>query len=198
ASGDRMSMRREEEPPVPEAASPDELFLLRLRYTSGRLMEAGSDRPIVLDAADTVWVIYSGQVDVFAVPMEEEQPAGPRRHLCRIGAGEAVFGMDPGRTADAAAIAVGGAGTRLIRVPRSCLMEMAGDPDTAGEVARLVERWVERLSAGVTTGLPSRECVLLEAGQDCRLPAGGSARCRRGVLWVRGEQEEGQAGDGAT
>src|SRR5262249_21329138 len=116
--GDRMTMYREEEPPVLEAASPDELFLLRLRYTSGRVMEAGSDRPIVLDTADTIWVVYSGQVDLFAVPIVEGKPAGPRRHLCRIAAGEAVFGMDPGRTASAVVVAVGGAGTRLIRVLR--------------------------------------------------------------------------------
>src|SRR5262249_25249954 len=127
--------------------------------------------------------------DVFAVPIEEGETTGPRRHLCRIAAGEAVFGMGPGRTADGAVIAVGAAGTRLIRVPRSCLIEMARDPATAGEVARLLERWVERLSAGATTELPSKECVLLEAAQACRLPAGGSARCRRGVLWVRGERE---------
>jgi NHLM bacteriocin system ABC transporter ATP-binding protein len=203
-------MRREEEPPVlegpsttqdgpvPVASLPDELFLLRLRYKSGRLLEAGSDRPIVLDTAESVWVVYSGQVDLFAVPMEAGKPAGPRRHLCRIAAGEAVFGMDPGGTADGAVVAVGGAGTRLIRVPRSCVIETARDPATAGEVARLVERWVERLSAGVTTELPSKECLLLEAIQELRLPAGGSARSRRGVLWVRGKREEVQGGDGAT
>jgi len=98
------------------ASGPDEIFLLQARYKLGRLVRCGSRDAILLDDPRVVWVVYSGRVDVFAVPVYDEAdgvgaPAeagrpeggdsdrssavvGVRRHLFRAGVGQAVFGME--------------------------------------------------------------------------------------------------------
>lgn len=161
-----------------------ELFLLKLRYKLGRLVRAPGYRPIPLDDAQIVWVVYAGRLDVFAVPVENGWVAGIRRHLLRAQAGHVVFGMDGGgRGRQIALIAVGGPGTRLVRVQRSYLERLAQEDDAAF-VAAMIERWAFALSAALSSDLPPKESVQLEPG-EVALEGGRPARARRGVVWVK-------------
>src|SRR5439155_16952253 len=49
-------------------ASDRELFLLRLRYRHGRLLEVAGNKPVLLDDPAFGWVVFAGQVDVVGVP----------------------------------------------------------------------------------------------------------------------------------
>jgi hypothetical protein len=131
-----------------ETQIPEELFLLKLRYKLGRLIRTDSRRPILLDDRRTVWVVYAGRVDVFAVPVERGKVAGVRRHLFRVEAGQAVFGMDCADR-EMALLAVGGPDTQLVQVDRSRL-----EREPPGEVASLMDHWVIKFSSALAQDLP--------------------------------------------
>ncbi|MFM8321268.1 MAG: ABC transporter transmembrane domain-containing protein, partial [Chloroflexota bacterium] len=162
----------------------DELFLIRLRYSERGLVEARRDRPFVLNDAALAWVVYSGSVDLFAVQLSGDQPCGPRRHLWRVEAGEALFGMDLSHS-DTGLLVVGGPGARLIRVPQAHLQELLAKNLERETLAGLVEGWVTALSRAIITALPAPDCRRLAAGPETCLPGGASAGPKKQVLWAR-------------
>src|SRR5262245_50584859 len=111
--------------PVADGGSSDwELFLLRLRYRGGRLVVTTGNRPVLLDAPDAAWVVFSGQVEVFAAAVTNGQPSGARRHLFSARSGAALFGMDLSG-APAGLVASAAPGTELVRVRRAVLEQLA-------------------------------------------------------------------------
>lgn len=177
----------------PKGAEGDwELFLLRLRYREGRLIQASANRAIALDDPDAVWVLFTGQVDLFATPVAGGEIAGARRHLGKIEQPTAFFGLgrpgglgDQDDTGRAVRLSLSGASqTRVIRVRRSAFELLAANPEYAGLVAQLVERWIVILSAALTRGLPPRELEPLTPGLAVSLADGVTARCADRVTWV--------------
>jgi NHLM bacteriocin system ABC transporter ATP-binding protein len=163
-----------------------ELFLLRLRHREGRLVAVAGNQPILLDDPETVWVVFTGHVEVFAVRVEGGRAVGGRRHLFRADAGVALFGMDlPGQRVGL--LASGAPGTQLLRVERAALARLADAPELSPLVAALVEGWLDRLSSSLVHELPPRELELLEAGRAHELSDGAAVRPTAGVLWVRQE-----------
>jgi NHLM bacteriocin system ABC transporter ATP-binding protein len=161
----------------------DELFLLKLRYKLGRLIRSGSSRPVLLDDPGTVWVVYVGWVDVFAVPSERGDVSGVRRHLFRAEAGQAIFGVDaaddgPGITL----LAVGGPRTKLVRLERFGLEALAQEHPV--DVASMIDAWIIVLSSAIAAALPPKESKSVEPTGELSLEEGEAVYPRRGVLWV--------------
>jgi NHLM bacteriocin system ABC transporter ATP-binding protein len=150
--------------------------------TAGIVREAGSNRPLLLDAPDTFWVVQTGKVDVFVVPVQGGQPAGARQHLFRVQAGQALFGAQ--LSAGLGLLAVGAMGTRLLEVKQGeDRALMAGDEATR-QLARWFDEWINQLTAVTTNVLPPKDCVPLESGTTFSLKAGGRVNPRREILWV--------------
>lgn len=145
--------------PVESAAlsANDELFLLKLRYKSGRLINVEGRQPIPLTDPQTAWVVYTGRLDVFTVPLEQGKIAGIRRHLLRAEAGQVVLGLGADGEADVqpiAFLAVGGPETRVVQVPRARLEELAQEPEFSAHVVRMLEGWVQGLAQALAINLP--------------------------------------------
>ena len=155
--------------------------LRALFEAEGILSHAGADRPFLLHG-DDAWLVEAGRVDVFAVRVADGRPDGARRHLLRVEVGDPLVAAAPVAEGTMGLLAVGSAGTRLLRLPQARLRERAA---TGGAEARaLIERWVHALCAGVSRDLVPRRCDDLEAGAAPELAAGASVR-PVGVLWVR-------------
>jgi ATP-binding cassette subfamily C protein len=177
----------EDEPEAGQHAADWELFLLRLRYREGRVVAASGNKPVLLHDPELAWVVFSGYVEVFAVRVEDGQPVGPRRHLFRASAGEALFGMDL-RGAQLGLLAIGATDTQLLRTRRTALARLVETPEFAPLIGRLVESWVKGLSASLAGDFPPRQFEVLEAGQARALSRSGVVRSRGCVLWVRHEE----------
>jgi NHLM bacteriocin system ABC transporter ATP-binding protein len=174
--------------PVANGGSSDwELFLLRLRYRAGRPVIITGNRPVLLDDPDAAWVVYSGQVEVFAVAVTNGQPSGARRHLFSAHSGAALFGMDL-TGAPVGLVASAAPGTQLLRVRRAALEQLAAGGQFAHWIPALIDTWVTCVSDGLMPGLPPREFTVLEPDTAQNLRADGVARSLAGVLWVRHEQ----------
>jgi NHLM bacteriocin system ABC transporter ATP-binding protein len=59
---------------------------------SGQLYRVKGNEPILLDDPQTVWVVQSGSVALFAVTMRDGIQEGVRRYLFSAGSGNALFG----------------------------------------------------------------------------------------------------------
>ncbi|MCB9454522.1 MAG: NHLP bacteriocin export ABC transporter permease/ATPase subunit [Anaerolineaceae bacterium] len=170
----------------PETENTWEMFLLKLGYQLGQFVRAGSNKPILLNDPHTVWLVYSGAVDLFAVRLEDDEPVGTRRHLFRAEAGAALFGMDlQAYNRGIGMLMVGLADTQLIQLERARLEEIAATSEYLDQISQLVNGWIRGLSEGMSRNIPApRQFEPLESGVEIQVEAGGVARPGRGVLWV--------------
>ncbi len=126
------------------------------------------------------WLVREGSVDVFFEPAEGR---GPRRHVCRVEAGNALLAL-PALEGEGGVRAVPGPETALIEVELARLLPLAGDAAIGGAVVSLVEGWLQALAAALsedrlpprTSRAPVEEAAV--AGEGEWLVA------RRGVRWV--------------
>jgi ATP-binding cassette subfamily C protein len=129
--------------------------------------------------------VYSGKVDVFLTTQRDGAPAGPRRHLVRLEAGDACFGVLPlPELGDYCLLAVGTAETRVLRVARNRLDSYATAPAYREDVTALLERWVGALSRAVAPSLPPRDSLLLSAGQELQAGRSDTITVQRETVWA--------------
>jgi NHLM bacteriocin system ABC transporter ATP-binding protein len=172
----------------PEGTAPqDQQWLHHLRYLEGRPIEIGGDKPIPLDDPDAVFVVGSGRVDLFSTQADVGQTMGPRRHLCRIETGGALFGVDLSHATEGfRMLAVGAADTVLLELRRPKLLQLAKDPAYADRVCGLLEGWVENMSvAAAGQHLSPQESEALAPGAEITLGAGESVHTQKDAVWVR-------------
>jgi ATP-binding cassette subfamily C protein len=160
-----------------------ELFLLRMRYKEGRLIGAEGNNPLLLTDQASAWIVYSGFVDVFAVELHEGEPTGLRRHLFRAEPGYVLFSLGDG-SGGIALLASGLPGTKLLRLKRTRLRDLANELENQDVVLGLLDSWITGMSAGIAKEIPPKEYVLLEANKQITLKPNEVAIPRRGVLWM--------------
>ena len=69
--------------------------IVQLFENEGIPREVTGNNPLSLEDTDSVWLIGSGRVDVFAAQQRPSQESGARMHVFRAEAGQALFGMGP-------------------------------------------------------------------------------------------------------
>ena len=149
----------------------------------------GSNTPLSLNTPDTVWLIMSGIVDIFAVRIAEGRVVGSRHHLFRARAGQALFSMDLSHyAAEIDIIAVGVNNTFVSTIPRQRFDELIHDEQHQSTALDLLDEWVKGLSHSIEGEATLRQYVPLEPAQATNVPAGQVTRPRRGVLWAHVQQ----------
>lgn len=148
-----------------------------------RERELSGPQPLVLNSGPALWVIESGSVALFRVDLAQGEPAGPRRLVRRLGAGQPLLSRS--------AHAQDGPGLMVAAVQPALLREQGfserwSDERGRAQLAPLVEEWIAHLTSCIPPGRalerPERPTeggtLELEEGQD--LTAG-----RQRVIWVR-------------
>src|SRR5690242_13548609 len=164
-----------------------DLFLLNLRYKEGRLVEAEGNQPILLDDPDSAWVVYSGTIDLFAIPCPDEENLGAPEHLFRSKAGQLFLGISPATQGSIRLLMRGTTGTRLIRMAKARLWELAQQFEFSEIISTMCSEWVLGLSAALGRELTPKECLQLEAGQSYQIAASQVVLAARGLIWVQFE-----------
>ena len=118
--------------------------------TGGSIRKVRGNQPLLLDDEERIFVVRSGNIDVFSVQMDKGELKGPRVHVFRAHEGEALFGMRVDRKEYAVVLlAVGGPDTSLMEYARSALIEDVEESTYREGLGGLIDRWVERLSSGI-------------------------------------------------
>ncbi len=165
-------------------------FMRELDYNPEKVIEAGSNRPFLLDGQDKTWLILSGKVDVFAVRLRGGEAIGVRRHLFRADTRQILFGMDlQSHRNDIGLLVVGSPGTRLMKIDKMQLVSLSRDKTYLEAIAQLLNSWLEGISEGISHNIRvPRKVELLEASTETELKAEDIARPRKGILWTSSRQ----------
>jgi NHLM bacteriocin system ABC transporter ATP-binding protein len=168
-----------------------EYLLSRLRAEEAGPTPARGNQPILLDDKQLVWLVYIGRVDIFAISVRGGEVVGPRHHLFRAEAGQAIFGIDlASKDNGIALLAVGGPETELLPLQRSQLAELVQEQQDVEAVVALINRWITDFSSSLATDIPPKESQRLTPDQEIVLAERNTARPRQGILWVK--HREGQ------
>jgi len=130
----------------------------------GALRSAGGNAPLRLDGSEDAWLVVSGALHVFAVPVHGEAGEGAREFLYHLEAGSLCFGLGGGcagdhATRDAApslaVVAVGDVDTIVAALTREDLAEaLAESPDT---IRPQLTAYVEHVCAALRSTAPDTD-----------------------------------------
>jgi NHLM bacteriocin system ABC transporter ATP-binding protein len=145
---------------------------------------AAGNRPLRLDPA-CVWIVRTGRIDVFATRLGADgEPAGTRRHLFRLEAGDPVFGLGEDPASGRALLAVGAPGTMLAEYALAEIEALAADAATRPLFGELVQHWTERVWDGLVGRATVRRATGGGIGEEVWLPKGFNLRPDPAVAWV--------------
>lgn len=169
----------------------------RISDLQGQVYRVKGNEPILLDDPQTVWVVQSGSIALFAAEVKNGVTEGSRRYLFSIDPGEALFGTAPSsgnQQRQILAVPVGE--TELLKVSQECIRQLVADADA--RVVALVESWLHQLGGlssvvtppiqvkaqgGARFSLSSGQTLQPEPGT---MPSGHAAA--GGIAWVRLQQ----------
>ena len=144
---------------------------------------SGGNHPFIL-RGDDVWLIESGQVDVFAVRVEGAVQRGVRSHLMRLGTGQALLGLgDACMLVEFALLAVAAGPIVLRQVSRSDFLSPT-DAASRADVEHMIESWIRALAGAFVNPMPPQRCIEWDSAPRMDLAAAGTARPSHRVLWA--------------
>jgi hypothetical protein len=156
----------------------------------GVVLEIGSNVPLLLNQGHRAWVILAGGVDVFSVELAGGQPAGARNHLFRVSEGQLLLELEGPAGQGQGLMAVALPKTSLCELTRARLQYLSRQPEGAGIIRNLLERWVSEVSQSLAGARPlPLDNLILKPGDEAALSPGQVAIPGHEVLWVR--QQEG-------
>ena len=121
-----------------------------LSHLSGETRAIRGNHPLLLADPESIWIVRSGSVALFAVTVEKGQPAGARRHLFTVAPGDALLGSPVGQEKCRALLAVSLEETELVRIRADELAQVAGG--AGGGAERLLSGWVRKLNSALADG----------------------------------------------
>ena len=151
---------------------------------------------LVLDDAECVWRVESGEVDVFVVELEGGRVVSSYKHLTRASAGRLLFCTDATGASRLQLRVKGLPGFRVQRLPLAGVLESL----PPGAFAREADLWIEALSESVARDVPllPRVDVSVQAGEEAAIAPQAVVSARRGVVWVPTRQVGAFLGTGHT
>ena len=145
---------------------------------------AGNNAPVWLDDPTIAWLVVSGELDVFTVPMRRGEVDGPRAHLCSVSAGAIVFGVGYDDKRRTTMLAVGGGDATVAPIAADDAYEYLRANPARG--AALIDRAVHALTEGMRDAEPRtpRLDVIVDAPEASEVLPGCALGARRDVVWV--------------
>jgi ATP-binding cassette subfamily C protein len=176
---------------------------MRALFDTGVARAVAGNAPFLLEGVNRVWLVRTGQLELFLVRTGDETQRGMRHHFMSAQAGDLLFGMDT--DLGLGLLASGVVGTEVVEVSLAMLqaavpqaavpqaavpqaaVPQAAVPDDLIELSAGIDRWVTAVSAGVTRHITPkpRADVLLMPGTSEPVTQGQRVRPARGVAWLR-------------
>jgi NHLM bacteriocin system ABC transporter ATP-binding protein len=162
---------------------------IRSRSLQGQYYRFKGNEPILLDDPQTVWVVKSGSLALFAITVKDGIPEGSRRYLFSTRAGEAMFSTAPGFQGKLfqQILAVSIEETELLRSSREDFSEFIAEANS--EAVVLVEGWIYQLGSALSDIITPEIPLQPEGISYFSLASGQIFQPQQGnVSWVRIQQ----------
>jgi NHLM bacteriocin system ABC transporter ATP-binding protein len=131
-----------------------------------------------LPASEQAWLIESGSVDVFAVPIQKDGRSGAQRHLLRLTAGQVVFGVRRGTDSTVNLLARSGADSVVRLLTREQIQ-------SAPELAAWLDGWIRGVVGGLVPTVPPKGSRVVNEAAEFSLNPDETLRGAESVRWVR-------------
>jgi ATP-binding cassette subfamily C protein len=118
----------------------------RINDLQGHLHRMNGNAPMLLDDPDTIWIVQSGSVAVFAVSVEAETVTGARRYLFEVDIGKAMFGIAADSAVSYCLLAVPINETELLQLDQKGFSHLVANANSIA--VDLIEGWLQQLNAG--------------------------------------------------
>jgi NHLM bacteriocin system ABC transporter ATP-binding protein len=142
----------------------------------------------LISGSSNVWSVASGQIELFVVQVEGDDPVGPRTHFATFNPGSIIFGIDfELSTQPSGFLAASSDTTLLYKLSKEDLRALAHMRDYAPQVGNLIDNWLQTLSASVARDVRPRPKAdeILVAGKQSRLSRSNVARAKKGIVWIQ-------------
>ncbi len=164
--------------------------LISSQQTEHDFLTLSGNQRLLLDSSEVVWVVQDGKADIYAVAIENNQPAGRLLHLFRAELGQTLFGLDKafGNNNNMRLMVTGIPGTQIMRRKRADLLKRARERKSlqlAESAAYMVESWVIDLYRSIIEQAPPTRFKLLMPGEELSVKEGDILRPRDDIIWVR-------------
>ena len=145
----------------------------------------GGNTPFLLDDPDAVWYVRSGQVEIFSVNVREHHQTGARYHFFTAQAGDILLGIDLEKTSmEIGFLAVGLIDTKIYKISSGRFRELAENPGNISYAAKLLDKWIEGLSYGISKDINTHTDLLIEPVDEMEVEDGNIIRSKKGVAWA--------------
>lgn len=161
-----------------------EMLILKMRYKEGETFKSPSNKPLLLNDPDSVWIILQGRADIFSAPMDRNAILGPRQHLFRTQASSLLMGVAQGDS-PLGFVAVGTGDTEIMHLPKEKFLELADAPETRKLASVLLNDWIANLYLALVQIVPPKEFIHLEPGKTTTLKLDNVARSIKNLVWVK-------------
>lgn len=132
------------------------------------VIDAEGNNAFLLNETGSVYLVYEGKLDIFAVTILNGVQQGSREHLFQMDEGSFAFTVseESMNLEGIALLACGAIGTRLLRIKRSKLEELSATLEHTDTVALILEKWVIALSdsMGEAGGIIASSWLLPDPG----------------------------------
>jgi hypothetical protein len=153
----------------------------------GQRYKVKGNEPILLDDWQTVWLVESGSVALFAVTVNNGVIEGSRRYLFGAGSGNALFGTANSGDSRWQILAVPVGETQLLKVNQSCFQDLVASGDN--RVVALVEVWSEQLGSAISgMAMPPIQVRVQEKGRFSLIDSQTFQSEPGAVVWVQIQQ----------
>ncbi|MHC5739344.1 NHLP bacteriocin export ABC transporter permease/ATPase subunit [Nostoc sp.] len=126
---------------------------IRSATVRGEYYQFKGNEPIILNDPKTIWIVKSGSLAVFAIPVKEGIAEGSRRYLFTTRTRQAMFGIvSDSQPMPYQLLAVSIEETELLKVSRKDFREFIANGN--GEALTLMEGWIEQLGLALSSITP--------------------------------------------
>ncbi|MGK5094264.1 NHLP bacteriocin export ABC transporter permease/ATPase subunit [Deltaproteobacteria bacterium TL4] len=154
--------------------------------TTDLFLPVSGNTPFLLNNYDGVFIIQSGDVDVFSVRVHNGESEGPRNYLFSLSEGDALFGIRSQLLGQYYGIlVVGKRGTTLLHLQEFLLHQMSESTDNHLKIINWVDGWITALSESVVRGIPPKTNIKFEYDQEIHLKPKEILYSPSKMFWIR-------------
>lgn len=166
-------------------------------FSTGQVTASSANRPFCADDPSRMWLVLSGKVDVFFVPLSEGGLKSSRQYLFSADTGTIIVGMGGGEATGLTFMGVGNYGTEVASKTIDEVFEFVLSEGVGGVVAgalgmdcpavslaAVLEEWIQSVSAAVIDETSPNRYQPCRNDIPIEIKAGEVVRPVKGVHWL--------------